>query len=115
MIKVTVRLPLRADRERVYPSSSLAGIKRSRRQTSQRPLEFIVMDFNSYEPVVFTGSSNLAAAGEKANGDNLLAIFDRAAATAYAIEAVRLVDHYHFRTSMKAATSDRPLMLKTDD
>jgi len=73
------------------------------------------MDFNSYEPVVFTGSSNLAAAGEKANGDNLLAIFDRAAATAYAIEAVRLVDHYHFRTSMKAATSDRPLMLKTDD
>lgn len=77
--------------------------------------KFIVMDFNDYEPVVFTGSSNLAAGGEKANGDNLLAIFDRATATAYAVEAVRLVDHYNFRTKMKLATSDKPLMLKTDD
>jgi hypothetical protein len=77
--------------------------------------KFIVMDFNDLNPVVFTGSSNLAAGGEKANGDNLLAIFDRAVATAYAVEAVRLVDHYHFRTSMKQATSDKPLMLKTDD
>ena len=77
--------------------------------------KFIVMDFNDCDPVVFTGSSNLAALGEKANGDNLLAIFDRAAATAYAVEAVRLVDHYHFRTSMKRATSNNPLMLKTDD
>ena len=73
------------------------------------------MDFNDLNPVVFTGSSNLAAGGEKANGDNLLAIFDRATATAYAVEAVRLVDHYNFRTKMKLATSDKPLMLKTDD
>lgn len=53
--------------------------------------------------------------GEEQNGDNLLAIYDRSVATAYAVEAIRLVDHYHFRAVMKEATSDNPLMLKTDE
>jgi hypothetical protein len=32
-------------------------------------------------------------------------------AEAYAVEAVRLVDHYHFRTVQHAATDARPLQL----
>jgi len=76
--------------------------------------KFIVADFNDATPVVFTGSSNLAAGGEKNNGDNLLAIYDRAIASIYAVEAIRLVDHYQFRTSMKGATEAKPLMLKED-
>lgn len=75
--------------------------------------KFVVVDFNDSEPVVFTGSSNLAAGGEIDNGDNLLAIYDRAIATAYAVEAIRLVDHYHFRAAMMGATKAKPLTLES--
>jgi phosphatidylserine/phosphatidylglycerophosphate/cardiolipin synthase-like enzyme len=74
--------------------------------------KFVVVDFNDSEPVVFTGSSNLASGGETSNGDNLLAIYDRSVATAYAVEAIRLVDHYHFRAAMKGATKAQPLTLE---
>ncbi|HOX28039.1 MAG TPA: phospholipase D-like domain-containing protein [bacterium] len=67
--------------------------------------KFIVKDFNGANPVVYTGSSNLAGGGETKNGDNLLAIRDKGVATAYAVEAVRLFDHYHFRDAMKSATA----------
>jgi hypothetical protein len=77
--------------------------------------KFIVVDFNDHTPLVFTGSSNLAEGGEAANGDNLLAIADRATAIAYAVEAIRLVDHYHFRASMQSATEEQPLKLKPND
>jgi hypothetical protein len=73
--------------------------------------KFVVVDFNDTEPVVFTGSSNLAAGGEKDNGDNLLRIADRGVATMFAVEAVRLLDHFHFRVSKKDATDNQPLQL----
>jgi phosphatidylserine/phosphatidylglycerophosphate/cardiolipin synthase-like enzyme len=76
--------------------------------------KFIVVDFNDSDPVLFTGSSNLAEGGEQANGDNLIAIYDREVATAYAVEAVRLVDHYNFRSAMATATKVKPLRLKSD-
>ncbi len=34
--------------------------------------KFLVTDFNGERPTVFTGSSNMAAGGEKANGDHLI-------------------------------------------
>jgi phosphatidylserine/phosphatidylglycerophosphate/cardiolipin synthase-like enzyme len=74
--------------------------------------KFVVVDFNDAEPVVFAGSSNLAAGGETENGDNLLAFYDRNVATTYAVEAIRLIDHYRFRASMKTATATTPLRLK---
>jgi hypothetical protein len=58
--------------------------------------KFVVCGFNGDDPVVYCGSSNLASGGEKANGDNLLAIHDGDIATAFAIEAVGLVDHFNF-------------------
>jgi hypothetical protein len=67
--------------------------------------KFVVVDFNGDNPVVFTGSSNLADGGEKANGDNLLAIRDRDIAIGYAVEGIRLVDHYHFRMMKQQAGS----------
>jgi hypothetical protein len=42
----------------------------------------------------------LASGGEAANGDNLLAIHDADVATAFAIEALGLVDHYNFLDRM---------------
>ncbi len=77
--------------------------------------KFIVVDFNDHMPLVFTGSSNLAEGGEMQNGDNLLAIADRATAIAYAVEAIRLVDHYHFRAVMQSATNAQPLKLQQSD
>jgi phosphatidylserine/phosphatidylglycerophosphate/cardiolipin synthase-like enzyme len=74
--------------------------------------KFVVVDFNDAAPVVFAGSSNLAAGGETENGDNLLAFYDRNIAGTYAVEAIRLIDHYRFRAAMKTATSSKPLHLK---
>jgi phosphatidylserine/phosphatidylglycerophosphate/cardiolipin synthase-like enzyme len=66
--------------------------------------KFVVTDFNGPNPVVFCGSSNLATGGEKSNGDNLIAIYDRAIATMFGVEAIRLVDHFGFRAALHKAS-----------
>jgi hypothetical protein len=58
--------------------------------------KFIVCGFNRPDGIVYCGSSNLAEGGEAANGDNLIAIQDSDVATAFAIEAIALVDHFNF-------------------
>ena len=59
--------------------------------------KFVVVDFKGKEPVLYCGSSNLAFNPEQKNGDNLLEIRDPDAVTVFAIEAIRLVDHFAFR------------------
>jgi phosphatidylserine/phosphatidylglycerophosphate/cardiolipin synthase-like enzyme len=58
--------------------------------------KFVVCGFNGPDPVVYCGSSNLALGGEQLNGDNLLEIHDPDIVTAFAIEALALVDHFQF-------------------
>jgi hypothetical protein len=70
--------------------------------------KFVVVDFNAGNPTVFTGSSNLAAGGEEANGDSLARIEDAAIANMFAIEAVAMFDHYHFRKAMQTVTATQP-------
>src|SRR5262249_21911033 len=65
--------------------------------------KFVVTDFSLPSAKVFTGSSNLSTSGEGANGDNLVMIEDPRVATSYAIEALRIFDHLHFRTVMSDA------------
>ncbi len=65
--------------------------------------KFVVVDFKGAAPVVYCGSSNLAFGPEKRNGDNLLEIHDPATVTAFAVEAIRLVDHFHFRNRQQHA------------
>src|ERR1700720_4227955 len=67
--------------------------------------KFVVVDFNAANPTVFTGSSKIAARGEQANGDSLAMIEDAAVANMFAIEAVALFDHYHFRKVMQTVTA----------
>ncbi len=62
--------------------------------------KFVVCGLNGADPVVYCGSSNLATGGEAANGDNLLEIHDVDVTTAFAIEALLLVDHYNFLDRM---------------
>jgi PLD-like domain len=73
--------------------------------------KFVVVDFNTDNPVVFSGSSNLAAKGEQLNGDSLAMIEDGAVANMFAIEAVATFDHYHFRRKQRDATKAKPLSL----
>jgi hypothetical protein len=58
--------------------------------------KFVVCGFNGPDPVVYCGSSNLFLNPEQKNGDNLIAMHDTDIATAFAIEALALVDHYDF-------------------
>jgi hypothetical protein len=66
--------------------------------------KFVVCGFNGPDPVVYCGSSNLALGGEKSNGDNLLAIRDPDVVTAFAIEALMLVDHFQFLNRTSASS-----------
>lgn len=59
--------------------------------------KFVVVNFKGSDPVVYCGSSNLAFKPEQKNGDNLIEIRDKGAVTVFAIEAIRLVDHFEFR------------------
>lgn len=72
--------------------------------------KFVVTDFNGAHPTVFTGSSNMAAGGEEDNGDNLIRIDDRKVAIAYAIEALRMFDHFHFRVSIKEGDEQQKIL-----
>jgi phosphatidylserine/phosphatidylglycerophosphate/cardiolipin synthase-like enzyme len=67
--------------------------------------KFVVCGFNGDDPVVYCGSSNLALGGEQNNGDNLLAIHDGDVATAFAIEALALVDHFDFLDHMATSST----------
>src|SRR5258708_16765852 len=57
--------------------------------------KFVVVDFNGDNPVVFTGSSNLADGGEQANRENLLAIRDRDVTSGYPETPLPLAAHSH--------------------
>lgn len=58
--------------------------------------KFVVCNFNGPDAVVYFGSSNMFTNPEQKNGDNLIAMHDTDVATAFAIEALALVDHYDF-------------------
>jgi phosphatidylserine/phosphatidylglycerophosphate/cardiolipin synthase-like enzyme len=72
--------------------------------------KFVVTDFNLPSAKVFTGSSNLSPNAEKKNGDHIVMIADRRVAAAYAIEAVRVFDHLHFRDRMRSAPKKKDPM-----
>ncbi|KAA9036652.1 hypothetical protein FW778_18745 [Ginsengibacter hankyongi] len=72
--------------------------------------KFVVVDFKGANPVVYCGSSNLAFAPEQANGDNLLEIRNRNAVTVFAIEAMRLVDHFEWRNALAIRGTEQPVI-----
>ncbi|HEY5408051.1 MAG TPA: phospholipase D-like domain-containing protein, partial [Ginsengibacter sp.] len=72
--------------------------------------KFVVVDFKGANPVVYCGSSNLAFGPEQSNGDNLLEIRNRNAVTVFAIEAMRLVDHFEWRNALAIKGTQPPVM-----
>ncbi len=72
--------------------------------------KFIVIDFDTPDPRVYLGSYNFSRPADADNGENLLLFKDGRIATAFAIEAVRIYDHYAFRASPEAqAAGAQPL------
>ena len=76
--------------------------------------KFVVIDFDKPTARVYLGSYNFSSAADKDNGENLLLIWDRRVAVSYAVEALRLFDHYHFRVVQEEATEGvKKLVLAT--
>jgi hypothetical protein len=82
--------------------SGLAGEKGDKRGTRMHH-KFVVIDFNTPDARVYFGSYNFSEPADQKNGENLIYIKDRTVATSYMIEALRLYDHYRFRTIQENA------------
>jgi len=74
--------------------------------------KFAVIDFDQPTARVYLGSYNFSPPADTKNGENLLLVRDRRIAVSYAVEALRIFDHYHFRVLQHAATkAKRSLVL----
>ena len=65
--------------------------------------KFVIIDFDKPTARVYLGSYNFSTTADTKNGENLLLIKDRRIAVAYVVEAVRIIDHYHFRVAQQEA------------
>ena len=65
--------------------------------------KFLVIDFNKPSARVYLGSYNFSAPADTKNGENLLIIRDRRIAVSYMVEALSMLDHYHFRVTQQEA------------
>ncbi len=75
--------------------------------------KFVVLDFDTDDARVYTGSYNFSDPADRKNGENLLLFRDRRIAVSYMIEALRIFDHYHFRvTQAEARKARKKLVLR---
>jgi phosphatidylserine/phosphatidylglycerophosphate/cardiolipin synthase-like enzyme len=73
--------------------------------------KFAVIDFDKPSARVYLGSYNFSDPADTKNGENLLLIRDRRIAVAYAVEALRIFDHYHFRVAQAQKKAKREKLL----
>jgi len=69
--------------------------------------KFLVLDFDKPTARVYMGSYNFSGPADIKNGENLLLIRDRRIAVSYLVEALSMLDHYHFRVAQKEAKKKR--------
>jgi phosphatidylserine/phosphatidylglycerophosphate/cardiolipin synthase-like enzyme len=69
--------------------------------------KFVVIDFDKPTARVYLGSYNFSSPADLKNGENLLLIRDRRIAVSYAVEALRIFDHYHFRVVQQESKKAR--------
>jgi len=65
--------------------------------------KFVVLDFDKPTARVYLGSYNFSSPADIKNGENLLLLKDRRIAVSYVVEALRIIDHYHFRVVQQEA------------
>jgi PLD-like domain len=78
--------------------SGLSGSSGQHRGTRMHH-KFVVLDFDTNDARVYLGSYNFSEPADFDNGENLVLIKDRTVATSYMIEALRIYDHYRFRSA----------------
>ena len=78
--------------------SGLSGSDGQHRGTRMHH-KFVVLDFDTNAARVYFGSYNFSEPADTDNGENLVLIRDRTVATSYMIEALRIYDHYRFRSA----------------
>ena len=69
--------------------------------------KFLVIDFDKPTARVYMGSYNFSAPADTKNGENLSIIRDRRIAVSYLVEALSMLDHYHFRVAQQEAKKKR--------
>lgn len=75
--------------------------------------KFVVVDFNTPDARVYTGSYNFSSPADRSNGEHVLLIRNRRIAVSYMVEALRIFDHYHFRNKQQQAlVAEMPFSLK---
>lgn len=95
----------------LHPSISLASTNTCRRRlrsnltpaSGQICTTSLVIDFNTPDARVWTGSYNFSKPADLQNGENLLLIRDQKIATSYMVEGIRIFDDYHFRVTQEDA------------
>ena len=87
--------------------SGLSGSSGQHRGTRMHH-KFVVLDFDTDDARVYLGSYNFSEAADFDNGENLVMIKDRTVATSYMIEALRIYDHYRFRSAQEDARRRKP-------
>ncbi|MGK4567349.1 phospholipase D-like domain-containing protein [Flavobacterium sp. 3HN19-14] len=65
--------------------------------------KFVVIDFDTEDARVYTGSYNFSNAADRDNAENLWVFRDRKIAVSYMIQAVTMFDHYEWRDSRQKA------------
>lgn len=91
--------------------SGLAGENGDKRGTRMHH-KFVVLDFDTNNARVYLGSHNFSVPADSENGENLLLIKDRTVATSYMIEALRMYDHYTFRSAQERTKSKAKKVLE---
>lgn len=74
--------------------------------------KFLVIDFDKPSARVWLGSYNFSEAADRKNGENLVLVRDRRIAVSYMIEALRMVDAYHFRLKQSTKAKKKMLQLR---
>ena len=65
--------------------------------------KFVVLNFGKPDARVWLGSYNFSSAADRNNGENLVLVRDPVVAASFAIEALRIFDHYSFRVKQQDA------------
>ena len=69
--------------------------------------KFVVIDFGLPSARVYFGSYNFSSTADTKNGENLFCVRDRRVAVSFAVEALRIFDHYHFRVTQAESSAAR--------
>jgi PLD-like domain len=74
--------------------------------------KFVVLDFETDDARVYFGSFNFSDPADFENGENLVFVKDRTVATSFMVEALRIYDHYRFRTAQKTVPKGKSKIME---